>query len=99
MPNQQKMKQLKKKLKKQNVSFEEMEKIAERAKLSAVEEAVEMLLMLSLLVLRNMGWGKTRLKRFKDDFQKQIKALEEGYISIQDITQMIYEETGFNVYE
>lgn len=98
MQNQKLKKRLKKRLKNEPATVDQINKIAERAKLSAVIESVETLVVISLLVLRNMGWGAKRLARFKAEFQKQLTMLEDGWFTIQDVAEMLEEEANFDVF-
>lgn len=73
----------------------EMEKRAQNAKL--IEDTlshVNAVKMISMLVLRNNGWGNVRIQRFSDDFDVIINDVSEGYLSIWDIPSVLEEETG-----
>lgn len=62
-----------------------------------VEEAIITTLYLSLLSLRDEGWGKKRLERFSDAFMKKLEAIGTDHISIKDMIDTIKEETGYAI--
>lgn len=60
-------------------------------------QAFEQTFYLPLLVLRNNGWGKVRLKRFAEEMIDQWAYFEDGEINHHDIKSVIKEETGLDV--
>lgn len=52
--------------------------------------------MISLLVLRNRGYGAKRLTDFNNEFNKILSDLSDGYLSLTDIFVTLQEETGLN---
>ena len=68
-----------------------------KAQYTIFEEAIIATLYLSLLSLRDEGWGKKRLERFSDEFMKKLEAIGTDHISIQDMIDTIKEETGYAI--
>lgn len=64
---------------------------------AVAEEAVITTLYLSLLSLRDEGWGKKRLERFSDAFMKKLDAISTDHVSIKDMIDTIKEETGYAI--
>lgn len=60
-------------------------------------QAYQQTFFIPLLVLRNEGWGKVRLKRFAQSMIDQMEMLEEDYFSSKDVQEMIKEETGLDL--
>lgn len=50
--------------------------------------------MASLLILRNQGWGETRILRFSDKFNEVLLDVSGGKLSLRDISEVLEEETG-----
>lgn len=61
------------------------------------EEAIITTLYLSLLSLRDEGWGKKRLERFSDAFMRKLEAISTDHVSIKDMVDVIKEETGYAI--
>ena len=59
-------------------------------------QAFQQTFYIPLLVLRNEGWGKVRLKRFAEAMVDQMEMFEEDYFNSKDVKEMIKEETGLN---
>lgn len=60
-------------------------------------QAFQQTFYLPLLVLRNMGWGKVRLKRFAEAMIDQWEFFEDGEINHNDIKDVVKEETGLDI--
>lgn len=52
--------------------------------------------MASLLVLRNEGWGDVRLARFSEKFNTLVEDVSNGWLTLQDIADTIYDEVGLS---
>ncbi|MCM1224992.1 MAG: hypothetical protein NC548_62130 [Lachnospiraceae bacterium] len=63
----------------------------------ASRAAFVMMLGLPLVALRKFGFGKERLERFEKELLRQYKCFEEGYVTLDELKQIIYEETGMEV--
>lgn len=50
--------------------------------------------MVTFYVLRNQGWGATRLARFNAKWNEYFIDISQGLFTIEDIEQVIMEETG-----
>jgi hypothetical protein len=55
--------------------------------------------MVSILALRNEGWGEARLKRFSDAFNAIVEDVSKGLLSLSDIPETIEKETGLSLKE
>jgi hypothetical protein len=57
------------------------------------KHAVNAVKMVSLLVLRNQGWGESRLRRFSNQFNDVVEDVSHGHLTLTDIADTIYDET------
>ena len=53
--------------------------------------------MISMLALRNRGFGHSRLKEFSDDFNVILKDVSDGLLSLSDILEVLKEETDLDM--
>jgi hypothetical protein len=61
--------------------------------------AVNAVKMVSILALRNEGWGEKRLKKFSDSFNVIVEDVSQGLLSLSDIPEAIQKETGLGLEE
>lgn len=59
--------------------------------------AVQAVKMVSMLALRNQGYGQIRLRRFSEEFNNIIYDVSHGRLSLSDIPDTIYDETGLSI--
>lgn len=59
-----------------------------------VMNSINTVKMVSLLVLRNQGWGRTRISRFSENFNDLLMDVAQGHLSFVDIVETLEEETG-----
>lgn len=72
-----------------------MQKRNERLLIDAVHNAN---MILTLTVLRDrFDFGTVRLERFIDKYQDILDSYNKGCISVEDLTETLYEETGIRV--
>lgn len=72
-----------------------MQKRNERLLIDAVHNAN---MILTLAVLRDgFDFGTVRLERFIDKYRDILDSYNKGYISVEDLTETLYEETGIRV--
>ena len=72
------------------------QQLSEEAKRLTLQ-AFQQTFYVPLLVLRNEGWGKVRLKRFAEAMIEQMEMFEEEYFNSNDVREMIKEETGIDL--
>lgn len=48
---------------------------------------------------KRLGWGKVRLRRLLAEVTADFEAVDQGYLSIEDIEQALFDETGLNMRE
>ena len=53
--------------------------------------------MISMLALRNRGFGHSRLKEFSDDFNEILIDVSDGRLSLNDILDVLKDETDLNM--
>jgi hypothetical protein len=51
----------------------------------------------ALMTLRNQGWNKVRLTRFSNQFNDILSDVSNGRLSLSDIADTIYDETGLSL--
>lgn len=44
------------------------------------------------------GFGEKRLTRFAEEFLKQLKCVENGAVTLEDLHEVIKKETGFEIF-
>lgn len=59
--------------------------------------AIHAVRMVSLLTLRNKGWGAKRLKEFDEEWYQILADVSHGHLSLTDIAEAIYIETGLKL--
>lgn len=59
--------------------------------------AIQAVQMVSFLTLRNQGWGEKRLLKFSDEFNEILADVSSGHLSLTDIADTIYDETGLRL--
>ena len=69
----------------------------ENLKKNATKQAVKVTNLFPLWILRNMGWGEKRLNQFLADYADLLDSYNRGYLSLEDIANQLYEETGVKI--
>lgn len=69
----------------------------ENLKKNATKEAVRVTNLLPLWVLRNQGWSTVRLTRFLEEYADLLDSYNRGYVTLEDIANQLYEETGVKI--
>jgi hypothetical protein len=81
-----------------NLRTEELEVIKKDAALKAIETALNMMIALPIMVLHDkFGFGPKRTERLIDEIKKLYDSFDEGYLTIEDIKNTIYEELGIEI--
>ena len=70
-----------------------------RAAIAQTMNICEAVKMITFYVLRNEGWGATRLKRFSDKWNEYLIDVAEGRFTLSDILDVITQETGLTLQE
>lgn len=61
-------------------------------------QAIRVVIFASLLILRDKWeFGKKRLQDFMFEFAEQVECLKKGYVSLEDMINVIQEETGLDI--
>lgn len=69
-----------------------------RMNAEATERAYKVMFGVTLIVLRDKyGFGRKRLKAFQDEMLKQIKCVEEGYVTFSELKEIVEKETGLEI--
>lgn len=50
--------------------------------------------LIAMYVLRNEGWGKERLRKFNEKWNRYMDDIDEKWISLADIEGVLAEEVG-----
>lgn len=59
--------------------------------------AVNAVKFVSMLVLRNQGWGDVRIRRFSNQFNDIIQDISHGHLTLTDVADALYDETGLDM--
>lgn len=59
--------------------------------------AVNAVKMISILALRNAGYGEKRLQRFSEAFNTIVEDVSNEHLSLSDIGYIIEKETGLSI--
>lgn len=76
---------------------EQISKITEEARQQGIGESTVIVLYVSLLTLRDSGFGKKRLTEFTEEWFELLDSVQEGYLDFKDMIDTIKEETGFEI--
>lgn len=88
----------KKKLRRQINQKKATQKDVIKAKDDAMTEAVNIMAVIPLMILRDKyGFGTKRLVRWMRYFTETIDALFKKYTTVEDMARVIHEETGIDV--
>ena len=72
--------------------------LKKRNKQKLIDATFQANMILTLTVLRDgFDFGTVRLERFIDKYQDLLDSCNKGYISVDDLTETLYEETGIRV--
>lgn len=61
------------------------------------KHAVNATKFVSMLVLRNQGWGESRIRRFSNQFNEIIEDISHDRLSLTDVSDALYDETGLDM--
>lgn len=78
-----------------NMTWDQIEKIKEDARKEGIETAVDMVVVLSMLVLRDhFGYGRVRIERFASHLSELIEDVGANRLDLNDIADTLSEEIG-----
>jgi hypothetical protein len=81
-----------------NIKAADVTRIKENATIGAANKAFILMLAIPMIVLRDdFGFGGKRLTKFIDRALEQYKCFESGAVTIDELRQIIYEETGVSI--
>ena len=81
-----------------NFTLEQIEAMKRDAVRDAVQALIELTLGLPVMVLHDKhGWRKIRNERFVDDVMKLYSSYEEGYLTLEDVRDALWEEAGVRI--
>lgn len=81
-----------------NFTLEQIEEIKRKSVRDAVQALIELTLGLPVMVLHDKhGWRKIRNERFVDDVMKLYSSYEEGYLTLEDVRDALWEEAGVRI--
>lgn len=89
------IKQVASKQKTYNLSVDQIHQIKQNAAAEAMEHAFVLMMGLPMMALRDeFQFGKKRLERFSDKVLDLYDSFDKDYITLQDVIDCVYEETG-----
>lgn len=81
-----------------NAKRNQIQKVKDRAYQKGRRDAMKEVWMIPLIVLRDeYGFGQKRMADYIKAFDKQLGAVNEGYLKIEDIKQMLRDEVGIDL--
>lgn len=81
-----------------NIKAADVTQIKENATIEAANKAFILMLAIPMIVLRDdFGFGGKRLTKFIDRVLEQYKCFESGVVTIDELRQIIYDETGVSI--
>ncbi len=79
--------------KKKQIDHGDLAYIQEETKKKAINDVVNVMVASSLLTLKDeFGFGAKRAQRFMASVQERFDAVQEGFLSLEDMTKTIEEE-------
>ena len=63
----------------------------------SVKHSVNAVKNISMLVLRNQGWGESRLRRFSSQFNEIVEDVSQDHLTLTDIADTLFDETGLSM--
>lgn len=75
-----------------------IDKFREEIRDDVTDKALRVIAYVPLIVLHDKwGFGKKRLQDFMYEFAEQVECLKKGYVSLEDMINVIQEETGLDI--
>lgn len=97
-------KQSRKKKKTYVMTDEELAKRDRETAEKAIMVSMNLMIGIPLLAMRDLSkwssekdWGKKRLTKFSDEILTRLNDVQNGVISLEDINQVLHEETGIEL--
>lgn len=76
----------------------QVKKIKDKAYLEGQQEALNIVNMIPLIVLRDKyGFGKKRMTEYINYYLETIEAYNEDYLKLEDIVKVLKEEVGIDL--
>ena len=72
-------------------------KMKQRRRVEITLNALSATKMISMLALRNKGFGHSRLKEFSDDFNVILHDVSDGRLSLTDLLEVLKDETDLDL--
>ena len=89
---------VKKKTPTYNFTLEQIEAIKQKTVKESVLTLIELTLGLPVIVMHDKhGWRKGRLEPFIDEILKLYDSYENGYLTLEDIREVLWEEAGVRI--
>lgn len=81
-----------------NLTVDQLNQIKDKAVTEATGTAFTLMLAIPLIVLRDKyGYGQKRMDKFIDYVLDTFDSFDKGYVSLEDIEQVLYDEVGLKV--
>lgn len=81
-----------------NIKSSDVQKMKKEATQDAIDSAFLLMLGIPILVLRDKwGFGKIRLERFTDEILELYDSFNQGYLTLDDIHDVLFEEVGIKI--
>lgn len=81
-----------------NLTWEQIQQLKKDAAKEAVGELAALTLGLPVMYMMDKeGWGKVRLNRMVDGILELVDSYEKGYITLEDVQKVIWDEGGTKI--
>ena len=75
----------------------QIEQLKQKATTDAIDKSMITVLYISIMTLRDNGYGRKRLERFVEDWFELLDGVQKDYLDFEDMIETIKEETGFEI--
>ena len=75
----------------------QIQQLKQQATTEAIDKSLITVLYISIMTLRDSGFGKKRLERFVEDWFELLDGVQKDYLDFEDMMEVIKEETGFEI--
>lgn len=75
----------------------QIQQLKQQATIDAIDKSMITVLYVSIMALRDNGYGKKRLEKFVTDWFELLDGIQKDYLDFDDMVETIKSETGFEI--